>query len=308
MQNDQVTIHIPATTANLGPGFDCLGLALDLWNTIHMEVSSHTQVTINGEGIHELPTTTDNLTYQAAAHIFVRTGQPIPPLSITSHNRIPLKRGLGSSAAAIVGGLLGANHICGYPFSTHQLLKEATHFEGHSDNVTAALIGGLQIVVTNDDGVHAANVPLPKDLMIIVLIPEKPISTTEARAILPSTISREDAVHNISRVAMLVNALSGDRVGDLRLATEDRIHQPYRERLMPAMSNIFRAALDAGSLGVFLSGSGPTIMALTRGKEMTISYEMADAARRMNVPCKIEVTKPSIRGAYTTNINQEENI
>ena len=172
--------------------------------------------------------------------------------------------------------------------------------------MTAALIGGLQIVVTSENEVHATNVPVPKDLMVIVLIPEKPISTTEARAILPSTISREDAVYNISRVAMLINALSGDQVGDLRLATEDRIHQPYRERLMPAMSNIFRAALDAGSLGVFLSGSGPTIMALARGNEMTISYEMADAARRMDMPCKIEVTKPSIQGAYTTEVNLNE--
>ena len=305
MQQDQVTIRIPATTANLGPGFDCLGLALDLWNTVQMRVGSYPKVTINGEGAQELPTSTDNLAYKAAAHLFLQAGKSVPPLSICCHNRIPLKRGLGSSAAAIVGGLMAANLLCGRPFSTQQLLEEAIHLEGHPDNVTAALMGGLQIVVTSAERVHAASVSLPQDLMVIILIPQTPIGTEEARAILPPTISREDAVHNISRVAMLINALSVGRVEDLRLATQDRLHQLYRERLMPGMSDIFRAALDAGALGVFLSGSGPTIMALTLGKEMTISYEMADAARRMGIPCDVEVTRPSLRGAYAVDIAEE---
>ena len=305
MQQDQVVIRVPATTANLGPGFDCLGLALDLWNTVQMRVGSSPKVTISGEGAQELPTSADNLAYKAASHLFLQAGQNVPPLSICCHNRIPLKRGLGSSAAAIVGGLVAANLLCGSPFSTQQLLKEAIHLEGHPDNVTAALMGGLQIVVTSEEGVHAASVPLPQDLMVIILVPQTPIGTEEARAILPPSVSREDAVYDIGRVAMLVNALSGGRIEDLRLATQDRLHQPYREMLMPGMSGIFRAALDAGALGVFLSGSGPSIIALTHGKEMTVSYEMADAARRMGLPCDVEVTRPSLRGAYAVDIAEE---
>ena len=298
MQQSKVTIQVPATTANLGPGFDCLGMALDIWNTLSMEVAQIPKITIKGEGAEELPTSNDNLVYQAATHLFRCAGQEVPSLSIECDNHIPLKRGLGSSAAAIVGGLMGANLLCGGSVTTAQLLKEAIHLEGHPDNVAAALMGGLQVVVRDEEGAYAVGVPLPHDLSVVLLIPQATVPTKKARTILPSKVSREDAVYNLSRVALLVNALSGDKVEDLRLATQDRLHQPYRESLLPAMPLLFRTALDAGALGVFLSGSGPTILALTRGREMTVGYEMVDAARRAGLPCDVKVTRPSLIGVH----------
>ncbi len=305
MQQGQVTIQVPATTANLGPGFDCLGMALDLWNTITMEVAEDAEITINGEGAADLPTSHDNLVYRAAVHLFHCVGEEVPHLSISCHNRIPLKRGLGSSAAAIVGGLMAANVLCEHPFTTQQLLKEAVHLEVHPDNVAAALMGGLQVVVRDEEESYTVGVSLPQDMSVVLLIPQVTVPTKKARRILPRRVSREDAVYNLSRVALLVNALSGGRVEDLRLATQDRLHQPYRERLFPAMPLLFCAALDAGALGVFLSGSGPTILALTRGREMTVGYEMADVARRAALPCDVKVTRPSALGAHTLDISKQ---
>ncbi|MBI2936383.1 MAG: homoserine kinase, partial [Chloroflexi bacterium] len=270
----RVEVKVPATTANLGPGFDCLGMALDLWNLVSLEVGKSNTV-ICGEGAETLSRGEDNLVYRSVFRLFAEVGKPVPALGLSCRNAIPLARGLGSSAAAVVGGLVAANALCGRPLSQRELLRLATEQEGHADNVAPALLGGCQIVMKEGNGLLTAQVPLPEGLSAVLFIPDQPLSTEKARAVLPPQVSREDAVFNIARSAMLVNALACGKLDLLALATQDRLHQPYREKLFPSMRLIFRAALEAGALGVFLSGSGSSILALARGREMTIGYEMA---------------------------------
>ena len=302
-------VRVPATTANLGPGFDCLGMALDLWNEVQVEVSDGPNVSVEGFGADSLPNNKSNLIYRAMETLFHEAGVDTPGLRVHCINKIPLKRGLGSSAAAIVGGLVAANQLVpllGPPgcrsISREKILDLAVDLEGHPDNVAPALMGGLILVVREEDHLMTTRISVPEDMHAVLLIPEFSIATEEARAVLPDSISREDAVYNMGRIALLVNALSTQRVEGLMTATKDRLHQPYRGRLFPAMKVIFSGALKAGALGVFLSGSGPTVLALTMGKEMTVAYEMAEAARQASVAAEVKVTKPVARGAYVVDV------
>ncbi len=300
-------VRVPATTANLGPGFDCLGMALDLWNEVQVEVSDGPNVSVEGFGADSLPNNKSNLIYRAMETLFHEAGVDTPGLQVHCINKIPLKRGLGSSAAAIVGGLVAANQLIPLldplgcrSISMEKILDLAVNLEGHPDNVAPALMGGLVLVVREEDHLMTTTISVPEDMRAVLLIPEFNIATEEARSVLPDSISRQDAVYNMGRVALLVNALSTQRVEDLMAATKDRLHQPYRGRLFPAMKVIFSGALKAGALGVFLSGSGPTVLALTMGKEMTVAYEMAEAARQASVAAEVKVTKPVARGAYVS--------
>ena len=293
----------PATTANLGPGFDCLGMALDLWNRLEVvpvpagspELSS---VEIVGEGENELASDASNLTIRALRFLFDEAGLEMPGLRLRCQNVIPLSRGMGSSAAAIAGGLVAANHLCGNQYSWNELLEMAASIEGHPDNVAAAVLGGLQLVVSDGPQLYTAPIPVPEEIQAVLFIPEARIATSDARAVLPGQVSVADAVFNMGRVALLVAGMSLDRPEYLDVATQDRLHQPYRQPLFPAIKLIFAAARDAGALGVFLSGSGSTVLALTRGREMTVAYEMFEAARLTGVPGKVEITRPTSRGAH----------
>ena len=305
MQRTTIRVKVPATTANLGPGFDCLGMALDIWNEVVVELSRETTVSVDGQETTEIPADKSNLVYRAMEHLFSEASLEMPGVGLQCYNRIPFKRGLGSSAAAIVGGLTAANLLISQsagtdrgPFSERDLLRRAVHLEGHPDNVTAALLGGLQLVTQEEDTLLSSAVPVPEGLQAVLFVPEITISTEEARAVLPDTISRGDAVYNVGKVALLVNALATGKLEELRYATSDRLHQPYRLRLFPAMKVIFAAAIDAGALGVFLSGSGSSVLALTQGKEMTVAYEMAEAARKASVEGKVKITRPSPLGAH----------
>jgi homoserine kinase len=304
MQDNRIRVRVPATTANLGPGFDCLGMALDLWNEVWIEVDERTGVSVHGQGAADLPSDRSNLVYRAMQRLFAEARLPIPEIRLHCHNEIPLKRGLGSSAAAIVGGLVAANLLIKRLgeserlVSGDNLLDMAVHLEGHPDNVAAALLGGLQLIAREEDGLLSVPVPVPNDIHAVLFVPDMTIATEEARAVLPRRVSREDAVYNMGRTALLVNALATGRLSDLRVATRDRLHQPYRQKLFPAMKVIFTAALAAGALGVFLSGSGSTILALTGGREMTVAYEMAEAARQANVIGQVKITRPTLQGAH----------
>jgi homoserine kinase len=273
-------------------------MALEWWNEVRLDVSTSPEVRVLGEGADTLSTAEDNLVYRAAQALFREAREDHPALSILCNNRIPLARGLGSSAAAIVSGLMAANALCSRPLSQQCLLHLAVSLEGHADNVTPALLGGCQVVVRDGDRVISDTVPLPPDLTTVIFVPDAPMSTQEARAILPGTVTREDAVYNLGRVALLVNALSAGRFENLRVATQDRLHQPAREKIFPAMKYIFRAAQDAGALGVFLSGGGSSIMALATSRAMTIGYEMANAADKVGVPGDLKIIRPSTQGAH----------
>lgn len=295
---DHLTVKVPATTANMGPGFDCLGMALDIWNSVRVEVG-RSGLHISGEGAETLPWGETNLVYRSFCVPFAEAGQPVPQVSIACQNEIPLARGLGSSSAALVGGLVAGNEICGGRLPRQRLLELAALTEGHPDNVTPALLGGCQIAVWEDGRLVTCPVPVPEELRAVVFVPNFTMATRQARKLLPGRVTREDAVYNIGRVALLVRALSTGDLTHMAIATEDRLHQPARqEALFPAMGNIMRAALAAGALGVFLSGAGSSVLALARGREMTIGYEMADAASKSGVEGTLKITKPTNRGAY----------
>ena len=299
-----VRVKAPATTANMGPGYDCLGLALDIWNTLEVEVlrGGDPVVEITGQGANELGTGRDNLVYRAIEFLVRDAGEDMPVIRVTCDNAIPLARGLGSSAAAIAGGLVAANSLCSQEYSANDLLEMAATIEGHPDNVAAAVLGGMQLVITDqtDQGSRLYTVPVnvPPELHAVVFVPQVRISTEDARAILPIKVPLSDAVHNIGRVGLLVAAMATNHPEYLTVATQDRLHQPYRQPLFPAMKVIFQAALDAGGMGVFLSGSGSTVLALTKGREMTVAYEMAEAARQASVEGNVIVTQPTVRGAH----------
>lgn len=291
----KVEIKVPATTANLGPGFDCLGMALDLWNTIELELDNE-GIQITGEGDDTLSKDENNLIFQSAINLFDAALVPVPRFSLKCHNNIPLGRGLGSSAAAVIGGISAANEICGRPFNSEQIARLAVDIEGHPDNVVPALEGGLRIVIRQGEEILSSPVTISPNIRAVALIPHQTISTKQARTILPPNVSREDAVFNIGRVALLVNSLSTGGIGLLKTATEDRLHQSQREILFPAMRLIFQAAHKAGALGVFLSGSGPTIIALTVERGMTIAYEMADIAEKAGVFSDLRIMEISKAG------------
>ncbi|MFH1559795.1 MAG: homoserine kinase [Chloroflexota bacterium] len=301
MERRQVTVRVPATTGNLGPGFDCLGMALDWWNDVRMDVSPSLEIRILGEGADTLSTTEDNLVFRAAQALFREAREDPPTLSILCKNRIPLARGLGSSAAAIVGGIMAANTLCSRPLAQQSLLQLAARLEGHADNVAPALFGSCQVVAQDEDKIISDTVLLPPDLMAVVFVPDVPMATQEARAILPGMVSREDVVYNLGRVALLVNALSTRRFENLRVATQDRLHQPAREKMFPAMKHIFRAAQDAGALGVFLSGGGSSVLALATSSAITIGREMSDAAGKAGVSGSLKIVRLSSLGAHVVS-------
>jgi len=299
-----VRVKAPATTANMGPGYDCLGMALDVWNTIEIEVldSGEPVVEVTGEGAGELGTGRDNLVYRSMEFLFQDAEQEMPLVRIRCDNAIPLARGMGSSAAAIAGGLVAANAICSQDYTPNDLLEMAATIEGHPDNVAAAVLGGMQLVISDktEEGSRLYTVPInvPSELHAVVFVPQVRIATEDARAVLPEKVTMADAVHNMGRVGLLVASMATNHPEYLAIATQDLLHQPYRQPLFPAMKVIFKAALDAGALGVFLSGSGSTVLALTQGREMTVAYEMAEAARQASVEGNVSVTQPTVRGAH----------
>ena len=290
-----VTVQAPATSANMGPGFDCLGIALDIWNTVRVDTDA-TGFEIRGLGRDELPTGPDNLVARAFQLACEEAGQPAPTVRFTCTNEIPLGRGLGSSSAAAVAGIVAANELFGRPLDDARVLALAARIEGHADNSAAALYGGCQIVVHDGDRLITSTVSIPNRLSAVLFVPDTPMPTAQARAVLPTGIPIQDAVFNMGRVALLVNSLATDNPDHLALATQDRIHQPPRQAIFHPMKVIMRAALEAGALAAFLSGAGSTILALSSAREMTIGYEMAEAASKADVDGDVIVTKPTVGG------------
>lgn len=297
---NSVTVRVPATTANLGPGFDCLGMALNIHNTVTIAKSHSFNIAITGEGEKILSRGKDNLVYKAITKLFDKVKQPVPDLEINCHNEIPTARGLGSSTAAIVAGLVAANSLLGNTMSKEELLQLGIEMEGHPDNLTPALFGGCQVVVMDDTRLVHERISVQRSWKFVLFIPDFEIPTAEARTILPHQITREDAIYNLGRVALLTNALITGRADILKVATQDRLHQPHRQTLFPAMSHIFAAALSAGADGVFLSGSGPTILALARVELDTIGKAMLAEGKKAGIKGKIKIAELSETGALIT--------
>lgn len=270
-----IRIQVPATSANLGPGFDCLGLALELYNSITVDPGRPFGITLSGPYQEGIPTDESNLVWQTMCHLWRQINFPIPSVTITLENHIPPARGLGSSSAAIVGGLVAANALAGSPLTQLELLQVANILEGHPDNVTPALYGGVTLSVETAEGVIPRVLHPAPALRAVLVIPDLLLKTAKARGILSPEVSRKDAVFNIAHTALLVEAFIREDFSLLRESMRDMLHQPQRATLIPGMNKALESALEVGAYGSALSGSGPTLIALTsRSTEERVTQVM----------------------------------
>jgi len=273
----------------MGPGFDCLGMALDLWNDVEAIASGPRR---DGDG---------NLILRAARAVFDEVGAPFPGFALRCTNRIPFARGLGSSAAAIACGILIGNHCLGGPLDESALLQLACRLEGHPDNAVPCLLGGVRVAVVADGGrVLHVRVPLGLSLLAVGFLPDQPSPTAHARGLLPSTVSLTDALFNVARSSLLVAALAAGQADVLGEATRDRLHQPYRLPLFPAGARLLEAALQAGAMGAFTSGAGPTVLALCADTQQaeTVAAAFDACARQLGLAGVTRRVSLSDRGAH----------
>lgn len=259
---EKVTVKIPASTANLGPGFDTLGMALSLYAWLEIKPASQTTFHLYGDHLTGLPLDKSNLIYEVAQMVFDEAGVSVPEVEISMYSDIPLTRGLGSSASAIVGALVGANALIGSPLSKDKLLDIATALEKHPDNVGASLYGGIITAAWDGQRVDYLRIEPHQDLQALVIVPDFQLSTSKARDVIPQQFGMPDVVHNVSRSSLLVAALASGRLDMIQKAMSDRIHQPYRASLVPGMTEILKRATEHGALGAALSGAGPTVLTL----------------------------------------------
>lgn len=303
----KVLVKVPATTANLGPGFDALGLALNLWNEAEFVATDDKQIvfTIEGEGENILPHDANNPIADAALQIYDKTGMACNGLRIHCVNRVPLSSGLGSSSAAMLTGMLGANALLGNPLSDEEILKLAIETEGHPDNVAPAMLGGLVASIVYEEHVISLKLPARANrspIHVTVVLPDFDFPTKQARAILPKQVDRKDAIYNISRAVLVTEAL---RTGDLDLlgkSMSDALHQPYRIPLIPGAQAAIEAAHHAGTAAVALSGAGPSLIAFSSKQEPAVGLAMKRAFEQAGLAARIFELGTSYEGAEVTII------
>ncbi len=306
----RISVEIPASSANLGAGYDCIGLALSIVDRIDVEVRGWSrgtiELTVEGEGAGELPEDGSNCFVRGLQAVLEEARGPLPDgvgWRIHMHNEIPLARGLGSSAAATVGGLLAGNTLLGEPLTDADLLRLATRLEGHPDNAAAALLGGFTVAARLDDDpdgpIEALRFDVPRDLRAVLFIPELRLSTAAMRDALPASVPLGDAVANIGRAALGVAGLAIGRHDLLRVLTLDRIHEPYRAAAYPALPLLVAAAREAGAIGACLSGSGSTVLAFADSVATFTRIEAAYAAvaADQDLAGRIDVVMPRNVGA-----------
>jgi homoserine kinase len=284
---DSVTVQVHATSANLGPGFDSLGVALALTQDVTLALG------------HQ-PETRDGLVrlvLDAARSAYRLARVEVPELAASGTQTLPIGRGLGASAAARAAGIAGANALMGGRLSDAQMLSLGAGLEGHADNMAPALFGGLRVVVRDGDAYRHVAARIAPGLKVVLFIPEFEMPTAEGRKLLPAMLSKEDAVHNIGRAALLVAALAQGDWAALDVATQDRLHQPARAQIFPAMEEIFAAAKDAGALCAYLSGAGSTIAAFALDGEERIARAMMQQGIARGYTGRTEITTVSDEGA-----------
>ncbi|MCR4427510.1 MAG: homoserine kinase [Firmicutes bacterium] len=310
MAGVRVKVSVPATSANLGSGFDSLGIALGLEDEFVFELGAGQSgvVLLGPEGVSQharIPTGRDNLSIRAFEAAYAEAGQRAPEVMVTMANHIPVARGLGSSAAGIVAGTVAANEFMGRPLDRQAMLNLAAKLEGHPDNTTACMLGGLTASALVGSRTLWARLPLPPGLGCVVVVPDFQVSTSSARNVLPSSVQYSDAVFNVSRAALLVASLATGAYQNLRYAMEDRLHQPYRSALVPGLFAAVRAGLDAGALGVAMSGAGPSVLALV-GEGVSrevVGQAIVDAFRQARVTSRaipLPITSEGARVSYPT--------
>lgn len=273
----KVSVKVPATSANIGPGFDCLGLALPIYNTVTIEetvlpgtgieinMMTEDEASIDEMIFDDIPRDENNIVYKAVEMLYNSIGQEPSELKINIQSQIPITRGLGSSAAVIVGGLIAANKLLGSPADETALLSIATEVEGHPDNVAPAILGGFVLASQEDDGsIVYRKLNWPNEWEITVCIPDFELSTNIARSVLPESVPMQDAIFNTKHLAMLIDAVNTKDEKLMKVALHDKLHQPYREKLVPGMKEIMEAFKhEDGVLGCVLSGAGPTMLIIS---------------------------------------------
>ena len=254
------TVRVPASSANLGPGFDALGLALKIYLICRFRPSRQLQIRVTGRDAQSIPQDETNLIWRTACQVAGDVDAPLPAIELEIQNQIPLGRGLGSSAAALTAGVVMANQLLALGWKRARILDEAAKIEGHPDNVAACVLGSLVASGIDSGGVaRAVRVDLSPQYRVAVVAPDYPLATTTARSVLPDCYSREDAIFNLQRSAMLMAALATGTTSAFPTALEDRLHQPYRARLIPGLEQVLRLRAP-GLLGCALSGAGPSIL------------------------------------------------
>jgi homoserine kinase len=302
--SDVVRVRVPASAANLGPGFDCLGLALDLWNQATFKPGGRgVRMRVSGEGSQQLPHEESNLVVQAMQRFYHHRGLAVPGnLSITCHNEIPLSAGLGSSATAILLGLLGANALSGAAATQEEILELAAEMEGHADNSAASLAGGLVLVTRFGEHIHTRRYDLAKvPISIAMAVPAVELPTQAARRALPKQVPMPDAVFNLGHVPLVIEALCSGDLEMLGKAMDDRLHQPYRLPLIPGAEGAFLAARHSGAAAVAISGAGPGVVAFVHGDAAPVAQAMVAAFNAASVRARGLTLKISLQGAEVTS-------
>ena len=300
----RAVVRVPGTSANCGPGFDCLGLATTIYNYLDLTLLRASKIIVEskGTGSESIPRGRKNLAWQAVHRLLqeVRREDEFKGAIIRMKNNVPISRGLGSSSTAIVAGLTAANEILGSPLNKNGLLRLATEIEGHPDNVAPAIFGGFTVSVMQGGEVQTFSF-LPRiKLKLVVAVPEFELSTRLARKVLPRNVSMKDAIFNVSRASMLIAALVEGREEFLPIAFDDALHQPYRKKLVPGMSEVFTAARNAGAFGAAISGAGSCLIAFTSaasGLESKIASAMVETFKVHDVQASALILDVDRHGA-----------
>ncbi len=308
MGEKSVRLRVPGTSANCGPGFDSLGLACSIYNELELSLLQEKKLVIEtaGDGAEFIPKDEKNIVWKSIQYILERADQKqmFPGAVIRMKNSVPLSRGLGSSAAAIVAGLKGANVLIGNRFNRRELLQFATDIEGHPDNVAPAIYGGFTVSIMNRGRAECLSFVPKLRLKLVVAVPEFHLSTRTARKVLPEQVPMQDAIFNIGRASMLVTALLRGNEHFLRHAFDDALHQPYRMQLVPGMKSVFHAARKAGALGAALSGAGPCLIAFTTEASHCaeqVGEAMIAAFRKHEITAQYLVLGLDLKGAHIIN-------
>lgn len=293
-------VLVPATTANLGAGYDLIGVALKLYNRFQFQPHSTFEIQLQGAFCHQVnfPLDTRNLVYRVMARCFEEQGRSVPPFRLQLDVQIPPARGLGSSSTAIVAGLLAAHHWLDCPFSQSELLAQAIAWEGHPDNVAPALLGGCVLNLPVPDGsYYSAHVTVPRDLFWVICYPDFELSTAQARAVVPEYLNRVDCVRNTGYLASLVAGFSQNDDTLITLGLQDCLHQPARQTLIPGMQAVMASARDAGALGAVLSGAGPSLLALCRRDPERVGQAVQQCWMQRGISCDYVITNIDTQGA-----------
>ena len=300
---EAIKIKVPASTSNLGPGFDTLSLALDLYNDFTFKFTKEGLKIIQTNS-NKLPENSTNLVYKSFCEVFKGQKKLPPGVEITINCQIPLAAGLGSSASAVVSGVLAADTLLGNPLKKNEILSIVTRLEGHPDNCAAAIYGGLTVSVSSDKNVYVSQFPWPKDLLVIVVLPDFELPTSISRELLPPKITYGDATFNVSRTAYLLSSLLNKDWEGLKIGFQDRLHQQYRKDLVPGMDVVLNEGLKKGALGATLSGAGPTLVAFVNDKDKAdeIGKTMVNKWSEFKIKSEYKVLRVASDGVKIENL------